>query len=66
SHVPCDRNLVFIFWGLTNPLVESFAINHGWESSRRVFYQRDGAVSFTALTVTDRKNCLSSDNRLVY
>lgn len=66
SRVPCDRDLVFVFWGLTNPLVESFAIKHGRESSRRVFYQRDGAVSLSALTVTDRRVCLSSDNRLVY
>ena len=66
SRVPCNRDLVFVFWGLSNPLVESFAINHGHIATRRVFYQRDGAVSFTSLTVNDRLICLATDNRLVF
>lgn len=53
---------------MTYPVAQaqSFALKHGRENNPHVFYQRDGAVSFTALTVTDRKICLSSDNSLVY
>lgn len=59
--VPCSEALVILFWGAANPMVESFAHTQGRVSARKSYYQRDGNVSFTALTVTDRTNCSLTD-----
>ncbi|MBW2514543.1 MAG: hypothetical protein JRE21_08230 [Deltaproteobacteria bacterium] len=59
--VPCSQPLEILFWGASNPTVESFAGTQGRVSNRKVYYHRDGAVSFTALMVTDRTNCSLTD-----
>ena len=61
GQVPCSTDLAILFWGLTNPLIESFADTQGHVINRKIYYQRDGAVSFTALRVSDRTNCSLSD-----
>lgn len=66
GQVPCSTDLAILFWGQANPMVESFANTQGRVSARKEYYQRDGAVSFTLLRVTDRKNCSLSDTRPDY
>lgn len=59
--VPCSDDLYILFWGLSNPTVESFADTQGRVLTRKVYYQRDGVVSFTALGITERTNCSLTD-----
>jgi hypothetical protein len=61
AQVPCDTELVILFWGQENPLVESFANTQGRIVTRKMYHQRDGAVAITALIVSDRNNCGLAD-----
>jgi len=61
AQVPCDTELVILFWGQENPLVESFAHTQGRLVTRKMYHQRDGAVAITALNVSDRNNCGLAD-----
>jgi hypothetical protein len=61
AQVPCDTELVILFWGQENPVVESFAHTQGRLVTRKMYHQRDGAVAITALNVSDRNNCGLAD-----
>lgn len=61
--VACDVDLVFAFWGSGNGRIESFAADFGGASERRAYHRRDGALAFTAMTISERKNCRATTPR---
>jgi len=55
--IECNKDLSFAYWGDKNDRINNFAESIGHVIDRKIYYQRDKAISFTVIRVSERFIC---------